>query len=69
MSRTVFSFSLCSFSFKWYVFSLLYRNLIAVYLCWGGWLEEYGIIVAVKVGFLCIEVTQLVGVRCIVMSR
>jgi hypothetical protein len=31
----------------------MYRNLIAAYLCWEGWLEVYGIIMSVKVGFLC----------------
>jgi len=25
---------------RWYVLSQLYRNLIAVYLFWAGWLEE-----------------------------
>ena len=63
------SSSLYSFSLSWYVFSLLYSNLTAAYLCWAGWLEEYGMTVSVKVGFLCVEVTQLVGVLWIVMSR
>ena len=40
--------SLC----RLYVLSLLYRNLMAAYLCWAGWFEEYGMIVSVKVGFL-----------------
>jgi len=40
--------SLC----RLYVLSLLYRNLMAAYLCWVGWFEEYGMIVSVKVGFL-----------------
>jgi hypothetical protein len=52
-----------------YVFNLLYRNLMAAYLCWAGWLEECGIIAPVKVGFLYIEVSQPVGVLWIVMSR
>ena len=29
-----------SFLCRWYVLSLLYRNLIAAYLCWTGWVEE-----------------------------
>ena len=33
----------------------MYRNLIAEYLCCGGWLDVYGISVSVKVGFLNIE--------------
>jgi hypothetical protein len=40
--------SLC----RLYVLSLLYRNLMAVYLCWAGWFEEYQMIVSVKVGSL-----------------
>jgi len=51
------------------VFNLLYRNLMAAYLFWAGWLEEYGMIVSVKVGFLYTEVFQPVGVLWIVMSR
>jgi len=31
---------------------MVYRNLIAEYLCCGGWLDVYGISVSVKVGFL-----------------
>jgi len=58
----VSSSSLYSSSFNLYVFSLLYRNLIAPYLCWAGWFEVYGMIVSVNVGFLCMEITQLVGV-------
>ena len=54
--------SLYSFLCMWHVFSLLCRYLIAAYLCWAGWLEEWGIIVSVKVGFLYMDVTQLVGV-------
>ena len=69
MSWTVYSSSLYLFSLRWYVFSLLYRNLTAAYLFWAGWLEEYGMIVSVKVGFLCMEITQLVAVLWIVMSR
>ena len=56
-------------SCRLYVFNLLYRNLMAAYLCWAGWLEECGIIAPVKVGFLYIEVSQPVGVLWIVMSR
>jgi hypothetical protein len=37
---------------KLYMFNLLYRNLTAVYLCCVGWLDVYGIMVSVKVGFL-----------------
>ena len=51
------------------MFNLLYRNLMAAYLCWAGWLEYYGMIVFVKVGFLYIEVFQPAGVLWIVMSR
>ena len=61
MSWMVCSSSLYSSSFKWYVLSLLYRNLITVYLCLAGWFEVYGMIVSVNVGFLCMEITQLVG--------
>ena len=57
--------SLC----RLYFFSLLYRNLMAAYLCWAGWFEDHGMTVSVKVGFLYMEVTQLVGVLWIVMSR
>jgi len=53
----VSSSSLYSSSCKWYVLSLLYRNLIDVYLCWAGWFEVYGMIVSVNVGFLCMEIT------------
>ena len=35
---------LYSLSCRLYVLSLLYRYLIAAYLCWAGWLEEYGMI-------------------------
>jgi hypothetical protein len=53
---------------KWYVFNLLCRNLMAVYLCWAGWFEEYGIIVSVKEGFWYMEIFQLLGVLWIVTS-
>ena len=43
---------LYSLSCRLYVLSLLYRYLIAAYLCWAGWLEEYGMTESVKVGFL-----------------
>ena len=69
MSRMVSTSPLYSFLCRWYVFSLLYRKLIAAYLCWAGWLEEYGMIMSVKVGLLYMEVTQLLGVLWIVMSR
>jgi len=60
LDRMSSSSSLYLSSFKRYVFSLLYRLLLH-YLCWGGWFEVYGMIVAVNVGFLCMEITQLVG--------
>ena len=69
MSRIMSSSFLYSSSFKLYVCSLLYRNLAAAYLCWAGWFEEYGMIVSVKVGFLCMEITQFVGVLWIVVSK
>jgi len=65
----VSSSSLYSFSFRWYVLSLLYRNLIAAYSFWAGWFEECGMIVSVKMGFLCMEVTQMVEILWIVMSK
>ena len=51
------------------MFSLLYRNRIVAYLCWVGWLEVYGMIVSVNVGFLYTAVLQSVWVLLIVMSR
>jgi len=45
-----------------YVFSLLYKNLIAANLCGVGWLDVYGIIVSGKVGFLYMDIFQSVGV-------
>ena len=51
MSHMMFTSSLYLSFCKWYVFNLLCRNLMAVYLCWAGWFEEYGIIVSVKGGF------------------
>jgi hypothetical protein len=51
MSRMVFTSSLYSSLCRWYVFSLLCRNLMAAYLCWAGWFEEYGMDVSVKEGF------------------
>ena len=70
MSRMVFfSSSLYSFLCRWYVFSLLCRNLMAAYLCWAGWFEEYGIMVSVKEVFLYMEIFQLVWVLWIVTSR
>ena len=38
-----------------YVLSLLYKNLFAVNLCWVGWLDVYGMIVSVNVGFLYMD--------------
>jgi len=69
MSHMMFTSSLYSSFCRWYVFNLLYRNLMAAYLCWAGWFEEYGIIVSVKEGFLYMEIFQLVGVLWIVTSR
>jgi len=66
MPRLVFTSSLYSYLCRWYVFSLLCRDLMAVYLCWAGWFEEYGIMVSVKEGFLYMEIFQLVGVPWIV---
>jgi len=43
--------------------------VMSAYLCWAGWLEEYGMIESVKVDFLYIEVFHPVGVLWIVMSR
>jgi len=39
------------------------------YLCWLGWLELYGMMVSVNVGFLYMANFQLVGVLWMVMSR
>jgi len=47
---------------KSYVFSLLCKNLIAANLCWVGWLDMYGMIVPVNVGFLYMDIFQSVGV-------
>ena len=65
----VSSSSMYSSSCKWYVLSLLYRNLIDAYLCWARWFEVYGMIVSVNVGTLCMEIAQLVGVLWSVMSK
>ena len=42
---------------------------MAACLCWGGWFEEYGIMLSVKDGFLYMEVIHFVGVLRIVMSK
>ena len=42
---------------------------MAACLCWGGWFEEYGIMLSVKDGFLYMEVISFVGVWRIVMSK
>ena len=39
----------------------VYRNFTVAYLCCVGWLEVYGMIVPVKVGFLYMEVFMPVG--------
>ena len=51
------------------MFSLLYRYLVAACLCWGGWFEEYGIMLSVKEGFLYMEAIHFVAVLRIVMSK
>lgn len=51
------------------MFSLLCRYLTTARLFWGGWFEEYGIMLSVKDGFLYMEVIHLVGVLRIVMSK
>jgi hypothetical protein len=43
--------------------------LIAAYLCWAEWLEVYGIIVSVKVGFLKLGICTLYSVLCIEMCK
>jgi len=53
---------LCSPVGKSYVFSLLYKNLIAANLCWMGWLDVYGMIMSVNVGFLYMDIFQSVRV-------
>ena len=57
--------------FNWYVYNLLWRYLIAAYLCWAGWLEVHGIIVSVKVGFLKLDICSrmLYPVLCTEMSK
>ena len=42
---------------------------MAANLCWVGWLEVYGIIVSVSVGFLKTAMFTHVGVLWMVMSR
>ena len=42
----------------------MYRNLMAEYLCCGGWFDVYGISVSVKVGFLNIEIFMPGGGFC-----
>ena len=69
MSRMVSDSLLCSSFCRLYVFSLLWRNRMAAYLCWDGCFEEYGMIVSVEVGFLYTEVIQFVGVLWMVISR
>ena len=51
------------------MFNLLYRNGIVAYLCWVGWLEVYGMIVSVNVGFLYMAFLHSVWVLSMVMSR
>ena len=69
MMFRIVSSLLYSSSCMLYVFSLLYMNLMATYLCWAGWLEDYEMIMSVKVGFLYMDVFQLMGVLWMVMSR
>jgi hypothetical protein len=40
------------------VLSQLYKNLTAANLCWMGWLDVYGMIVSVNVGFLYMDILQ-----------
>ena len=47
---------------KSYVFSLLYKNLVAANLCWVGWLDVYSMIVSMNVGFLYMDIFRSVGV-------
>ena len=65
----MFSSVLYSSSCKLYVFSLLQRNLTAAYLCWAGWLEVYGMIASVKLGFLYMDIFQFIGVLWMVTSK
>jgi len=51
----------CSCFCRLYVLSLWYRNLIAAYLCCVGWLDVYGKMVSMKVGFLNMDVFRPVG--------
>jgi len=51
----------CSCFCRLYVLSLWYRNLIAAYLCCVGWLDVYGMMVSVKVGFLNMDIFRPVG--------
>jgi hypothetical protein len=52
----IFSSRSCSCFCRLYVLSLWYRNLIAAYLCCVGWLDVYGMMVSVKVGFLNMDI-------------
>jgi len=65
----MFSSVLYSSSCKLFVFSLLYKNLIAAYLSWAGWFEVYGMMVSVNVGFLYMDIFQFWGVLWIVTSK
>ena len=51
----------CSSFCRLYVLSLWYRNLIAAYLCCVGWMDVYGMMVSVKVGFLNMDIFRPVG--------
>ena len=51
------------------MFSLLYRNCIVACLCWVGWLEVYGMIVSVNIGFLHMAILRFVWVLLMVMYR
>ena len=52
-----------------YESSLLKRNLTAAYLCCAVWLEVYGMMESVNVGFLYMDVVVPVGFLCMVKSR
>ena len=63
------SSSWCSLCCKLYEFSLLYKYLNAAYLCCMGWLEVYGMMVSVNLGFLYMAVLNPVGVLHIDKAR
>ena len=66
MMFSSFWYSSC---FKLYESNLLNRNLTVAYLWCVGWLELWGMMVSVNVGFLYMVVLIFVGVLCMVTSR